>query len=78
MQNSKFHATSKDQYSPSLLGLLYLLWCLIIIDFYDESDVFRDPTGPFESLKTDKIIFSAILFLSLFCYSILLFKQIPV
>ena len=72
MQNSKFHAISKDQYSTSLLYLLSLLQCLVIIDFYNEYGVFQDPAGPSESLKTDKMLFSAILFLNLFCYILIL------
>lgn len=42
MQNSKSHAISKDQYSTGLLYLLYLLQCLVIIDFYSEYGVIED------------------------------------
>ena len=72
MQNRKSHAISKDQYSTSLLYLLYLLQCLVIIDVYSEYGVIQDPAGPSESLKTDKMLFSVILFLNLFRYILIL------
>lgn len=44
--------------------LLYLLQCLVIIDFIVNM----------VSLKTDKMLFSVILFLNLFCYILILLK----
>ena len=48
MQNSKFHAISKDQYSTSLRYLLDLLQCLVIIDFYNEYGVSCRTLAPTE------------------------------
>lgn len=72
MQNDNFRAISKDQYSTVSSTFYIYYHVLLTIDVYNESGIFQDPIVPTESLTTDKIIFSVILFLSLFCYILIL------